>query len=43
MKRFINKVTVTGADDSIDPGDLISIQQEYPFVEFAILLSRKSC
>lgn len=42
MNRFINTVTVTGADDSVNPGDLISLQQEYPFAEFGILLSRKA-
>lgn len=42
MKRFINTVTVTGADDSIDPGALVNLQQEYPFAEFALLLSRNS-
>jgi hypothetical protein len=42
MKRFVNKVTVTGADDSVDPGDLIRLQKEYPFAEFGILLSRKA-
>jgi hypothetical protein len=41
MRKFINKVTVTGADDSLDPRELLSIAQEYPFVEFGILLSEK--
>lgn len=40
MKR-ITKVTVTGADDSTDISDLFEIQREYPFVEFAILLSNR--
>lgn len=35
-------VTVTGADDSIDPIDLINVAAEYPFVEFGILLSKNS-
>jgi hypothetical protein len=38
-RRFISKVTVTGADDSIAAEDLIPIAKEYPFVEFGILLS----
>lgn len=40
--KILNKVTVTGAGDGIDPKDLWSIQEEYPFVEFGILLSRKA-
>lgn len=39
MKPMLNKVTVTGADDSIDPHALIAIAQDFPFVEFGILLS----
>jgi len=35
----ITKVTVTGADDSVDPRELIDIQKQYPFAEFGILLS----
>lgn len=42
MKPFLTKVTVTGADDSVTPSDLESIAREFPFVEFAILLSCKS-
>lgn len=38
----IDRVTITGADDSVDPKDLIEITKEYPFVEWGILLSRKS-
>lgn len=34
-------VTVTGADDSIKPGELRRISEEFPHVEFGILLSRK--
>lgn len=36
----ITKVTVTGADDSISPRSLIEIAEEFPFVEFGILLSK---
>jgi hypothetical protein len=39
---MITTVTVTGADDSTPHSELIKIADEYPFVEFAILLSRKS-
>lgn len=35
----LNKVTVTGADDSIQPEDLQKLIADYPFVEFGILLS----
>jgi hypothetical protein len=34
-------VTITGADDSIDPHELAKLSQEFPFVEWAILLSKK--
>ncbi len=39
----ISKVTLTGADDSIiDPAQLFEISENFPFVEWGILLSRKS-
>lgn len=41
VKKIINRVTVTGADDSIQPKELIQIAKEYPFVEFGILLSKQ--
>jgi len=37
----IRVVTVTGADDSIRPEELVAIAKDYPFVEFGILLSKK--
>lgn len=37
---ILDRVTITGADDSIDPKDLIPITQRFPFVEWAILLSK---
>ncbi|MFC1789749.1 hypothetical protein ACFLYY_02095 [Patescibacteria group bacterium] len=40
VKEIIRVVTVTGADDSIMPEELISIAEDYPFVEFGILLSK---
>lgn len=40
-REMIKVVTVTGADDSIDPGDLVSLAKEFPFAEFGILLSKK--
>jgi len=42
MRQFIDRVTITGADDSIDPNDLISLSKEFPFVEWGILLSKSS-
>ncbi len=32
-------VTMTGADDSINPAELVALSQEFPFVEWGILLS----
>lgn len=40
-KEIIRFVTVTGADDSIRPEELVSVAKDYPFVEFGILLSKK--
>lgn len=40
-REMISVVTVTGADDSVRPEELISIVERYPFVEFGILLSKK--
>lgn len=37
---ILDRVTVTGADDSIDPEALIPLTQRFPFVEWGILLSR---
>lgn len=34
-------VTVTGADDSVNPRDLLKLAEEFPFVEFGILMSPK--
>ncbi len=41
MTRILNKVTVTGADDSTDISKMFEIQEKYPFVEWGILLSEK--
>lgn len=38
----IDKVTMTGADDSVSPINLFDIAMTYPFVEWGILLSRNS-
>lgn len=37
----LDRVTITGADDSIRPADLIPLTWRFPFVEWGILLSRK--
>ncbi len=41
MRKFIERVTITGADDTIKPGQIIQLSKKYPFVEWGILLSRK--
>jgi len=38
----LSKVTVTGADDSIDPSAIKDISRLYPFVEWGILISSAS-
>jgi len=34
---MLNMVTVTGADDSVQPSDLFAVARLFPFVEFGIL------
>jgi hypothetical protein len=41
MIRFLDCVTVTGADDSVNPIDLTVHAARFPFLEFGILLSKK--
>jgi hypothetical protein len=36
----ISNLTITGADESVDPKDLFSLTLKYPFVEWGILLSK---
>lgn len=36
----LDRVTITGADKSIDPMQLVRLSQAYPFVEWGILVSR---
>lgn len=38
----LDRVTITGADDSIDPGILLDLSARFPFVEWGILLSKSS-
>jgi hypothetical protein len=37
----LKQVTLTGADDSVNPSDLVEISKEYGFVEWGILLGSK--
>ena len=37
---LLNRVTITGADNSIRPEDLLPLSEEFPFVEWAILVSQ---
>ena len=34
-------ITITGADDATDPRDLVRLSEEFPFVEWGVLYSRK--
>lgn len=36
---ILDRVTITGADDSIEPADLLQLTLDFPFVEWAILIS----
>ncbi len=38
----LNRVTMTGADDSVKQRDLADLSEEFPFVEWGILLSASS-
>ena len=40
MANFV--VTITGADDEINPADLVSLSKLYPFVEWGILFSKST-
>lgn len=39
MRQFLDRVTVTGADNSVEREDMRAIQKRFPFVEWGILLS----
>ena len=39
MKKILNRVTVTGADDSIQPEELIALSKRFPWVEWGVLFS----
>lgn len=36
---ILDRVTITGADDSISPSGLLPLTKKYPFVEWGILVS----
>lgn len=38
MSAYLERVTLTGADDSVDPYQLIELSREFPFVEWGILI-----
>lgn len=38
----LDRVTITGADNSITPNDLVALSQEFPFVEWGILASESN-
>lgn len=38
---ILDRVTITGADDSILPTDLLPLSKDFPFVEWGLLLSKK--
>lgn len=38
----LDRVTITGADDSIDPSSLYALSKRFPFVEWGILVSKNS-
>jgi hypothetical protein len=41
-KPRLDRVTITGADDSVTPADLVQLSKEFPFVEWGILASESS-
>lgn len=40
---MIDTVTITGADDGVDPSELLTLSAEFPFVEWGILFSIDRC
>jgi len=39
----IDTVTITGADDGVDPRELVALSREFPFVEWGVLFSIERC
>lgn len=42
MKKILDRVTVTGADESCDIQEMHDLQKRFPFMEWGILLSRSA-
>lgn len=42
VKKILDRVTITGADDSVEPIKLVELSEEFPFVEWGLLMSRKN-
>lgn len=42
LEMRITKITISGADDGIKPEDLIPINNKFPFIEWALLLSKSN-
>jgi phosphoribosylanthranilate isomerase len=42
MRQFVDRVTITGADDSVDVNELVALSKRFPFVEWGILLSKSA-
>lgn len=42
MRKFLNRVTITGADDSTDIDLMVAVSKARPWVEWGILLSESS-
>lgn len=42
MRKILDRVTITGADDSIQPYSLLPLSEQFPFAEWGILLSKTS-
>jgi hypothetical protein len=40
MRKFLTGVTITGADNWTNQDDMVKISEEFPFVEWGILLSK---
>lgn len=38
---MLTRVTITGADDGVDPAHLVALSEEFPFVEWGVLYSNK--
>lgn len=39
MEMLLDRITITGADDSIRPQELVALSEEFPLVEWGILFS----